>query len=551
MRQDIRQAAGPRHFFLCLFFLVVFSVSAQDAAVAERYAAWAAAIMAEGRWAEAEHILERAQDYADVSSDLSYLLAQVRFHENRPQALVLEPVRLALETGRWDRYTQEAARLLEGRCLIRLRAYAEALQSLSAAGENADAACLRLTALRFLPDLYRFREAAAHAMDRYPQDPRPLAVLFAYGADKLPQGNDLSLIETALRRLPPLVEEHPDLIPPALPFIRDAEDVRRLLASYRALGGKSPAAVREALKFGLISEDQALTELFTPETPGAELVLDKELAGSLWGLLREKASRNRFSRLLSSFSGLITEDRDGDGYPESRTAYQEGLIQSFDYDPDQDGLWDVQISFSAGFPVRGTAAVETGAGRTAAFLYWERYPALLRVECEGVTYVPRPREFSFAPVKFSSFTGEGPAALLYPEAETPLSRLNRRTLASFSHTVERPSAEFKGAVLRVELERGIPVRAAEWLGSRLVSVTEFSAGTPRIQRVDLDLDGRLETVRRFRGEGILDTSESDWDGDGIYETGETYLPDGGIIRSWDMNKDGIREYSEAAVEDLR
>jgi hypothetical protein len=65
----------------------------------------------------------------------------------------------------------------------------------------------------------------------------------------------------------------------------------------------------------------------------------------------------------------------------------------------------------------------------------------------------------------------------------------------------------------------------------------------------------METLRRFRAAGepaydpfgreaIPESSESDWDGDGIYETGEEYLPDGRTARSWDMNRDGIREYIE-------
>jgi hypothetical protein len=82
-----------------------------------------------------------------------------------------------------------------------------------------------------------------------------------------------------------------------------------------------------------------------------------------------------------------------------------------------------------------------------------------------------------------------------------------------------------------------------------------------LRRLDLDLDGRMETLRRFRAEpfpsagedsargpfkyrAIPETSESDWDGDGIYETGEEYLIDGRTARSWDMNRDGIREYTE-------
>jgi hypothetical protein len=126
---------------------------------------------------------------------------------------------------------------------------------------------------------------------------------------------------------------------------------------------------------------------------------------------------------------------------------------------------------------------------------------------------------------------------------------------------ERPSREFQGAVERVTLARGIPQRSAEYLEGRMISVTEFILGRPIVQRIDLDLDGRMETVRRFRreagppdsGEGflwdnpeyaaVLVASESDWDGDGIYETGEEYLPSGAVARSWDLDKDGVKEYT--------
>ncbi|MDR3276424.1 MAG: hypothetical protein LBT11_04320, partial [Treponema sp.] len=61
-----------------LFAAVVALLPAQtgDEAAAERYAEWAAGAMAEGRWTEALEALERAQDFAAVSSDLSYMLAQ-------------------------------------------------------------------------------------------------------------------------------------------------------------------------------------------------------------------------------------------------------------------------------------------------------------------------------------------------------------------------------------------------------------------------------------------------------------------------------------------
>jgi hypothetical protein len=128
----------------------------------------------------------------------------------------------------------------------------------------------------------------------------------------------------------------------------------------------------------------------------------------------------------------------------------------------------------------------------------------------------------------------------------------------YSLRVTRPSAEFPGAMEIIDLDRGVPLRAVEILGGRTVSAAEFAAGRPRVQRLDLDLDGRMETVRHFRDEvpggGEADfffdrekdiaLSESDWDGDGIFETGEEHFSDGTVVYSWDMDGDGIREYAE-------
>jgi hypothetical protein len=59
----------------------------------------------------------------------------------------------------------------------------------------------------------------------------------------------------------------------------------------------------------------------------------------------------------------------------------------------------------------------------------------------------------------------------------------------------------------------------------------------------MDYDGRMETVRHFdRSEyGVIVLSESDWDGDGLYEYAETLQADGSLKKSWDLDKDGKRE----------
>jgi hypothetical protein len=105
------------------------------------------------------------------------------------------------------------------------------------------------------------------------------------------------------------------------------------------------------------------------------------------------------------------------------------------------------------------------------------------------------------------------------------------------------------------MDRGIPVRAVEIFEGKTVSFTEFVLGRPRVQRLDLDLDGRIETIRRFREgavseenplvyEKILESVETDRDRDGLYEIAERFFPDGTSIYTWDTDGDGIRDYSE-------
>ena len=545
-------------------------VSYGDPAVAERYADWAIAAISGGRWAEAEAALERAQDFADVSSDLSYLLAQVRSYGDRPKGAVLDAVRRGLDTDRWNRYTPVQARLLEAETLLRVRAFTETLRGLAlipdAEEYGADIACLRLQALLGLGDIPSFRSAMALALEQYARDSRPARILFRYAANKrVPDVTDRDMVETVLKRLPALVGEAPDLAYLAAPFMRDTEGASRLVSAYRVSGGAASEAIPTALNLGVIDEDTAIEDLFSLEN------MDKDLIRAVWELLRSSGSRENFRRNLSLYSGVIQEDSDHDGYAEARTRYGNGIIEEYVYDANQDGLFEWRVFWNAGIPARAEIALSEGGTRDAglvrgavglplkdgdlvrASVLWEPYPAVLRAGFAGLTYEFNPGEFIFNPFLIVEIPGSG--GLFYPERDPRGARLTGRALASFAVSLERPGREFQGAVERITLEWGVPQRAAEYLEGRVVSSMEFVQGRPVVQRIDLDLDGRMETIRRFRiqegvpgqGEGwgyasIPESSESDWDGDGIYETGEEYLPDGSTARSWDLNKDGNREY---------
>jgi hypothetical protein len=568
--------------------------------VADQYARWVEDAMAADRWNEALAALERGADYADLSSDLSYLLALARSRAGKPRGAVLAALRRARETRRWTRYSPEQALLLEAETLIALRDFSGALGLLARIPAHADSAVLRLRALRGLGDTNEFHRIMEEALERYPRDPRPALIFFEYAGGKIPEGKDQVLMDTALRRLPYVVETEPRLAFLAAPFIKDPEEARRLLGAYRGIRRPLPGSVPASLSLGLIDGITAAEELFAPPDfeagASGEAVIDRDLIQAVFDLLKDEDSRIFFKEKLFRFSGIIAADADQDGIPESRARYREGVLEEYSRDADQDGLAELKVFFDAGglplwaeqaaLPESPESAAIPAAGPlvageegekapagvfalplrdediTRALIFWERYPGVLYAELEGLTYIPPPGDFLFSPLHFISLAERDlEPGLLYPVFDPRSVRISRRVLVSFSRTIRRPSGEFEGAVEWIDLSRGIPLRAVEILAGRPVSLTEFSGGRPVIQRIDLDLDGRMETLRHFQGEDteggealpdykkVISLSESDWDGDGIYETGELYLSDGTVVYSWDVDGDGIREYTETRARE--
>ena len=575
--------ARPIHLIL-LFMFVSFVPYAQpiyaqpqigsglgDTEVARQYVDWAQKAIDEGRWKEALAALERAADFANVSSDISYLLALARFYEGESRIRVIEALDTAIETNIWVSYNKAQALLLKAEQLIPMRNYTGALFCIDQVSETADSAMLRLLAFRGLANSgdveaqARFRSLVLSAFDRYPRDPRPLRIFFEYARNRKPQTSDLpssdiNLLELALRRLPFLLEADPDLAWLSAPFIRDTDTARRYVSSYRA-GGLSNSenfkpeydSIPPALNLGLISDIDAVEEFFS------QTGFEKNLIVDVYNLLRSEEGRNLFTQKLLSFSGFIFSDEDRDGFLDITTHYNSGVVEEFAYDSNLSRISTLWIGMDKnGIPVSGQFSVAGESSSYVHLIQWERYPSVEMVTLDMEVYEFRPADFQFAPIKFVELGGsQNLSGLAFPVLSDQSAVLTRRSLISFCSSLSRPSAEIDGAVETIYMERGVLLRVVETIDERQVSVTEFERGLPVIQHIDLDLDGRMETVRRFRRppadylwEDFLDyrrlvaSSESDWSGDGRHKTMEVYLPDGSVVHSWDMDGSGAMNYSE-------
>jgi len=601
--------------FLAFFIFIHVFANAQDnrgsvqgfgdGEAAQKYAEWVKKAIDEERWKEALAAAQRAADFSNVSSDVSYQFAVVLSHEGGSRIDVISALDRALEINRWVIYSENKALLFKAHQLIAIRKFVNALAVLDKAGESADASELRLLALKgmafslnraegFDPviALSRFRGQVLAAMDRYSRDPRPLRIFFEYARNKKPESSELTqsdqnLLELAFKRLPFLLEADPDLAWLAASLISDTEQAKRYVSAYRAGGIPSvqnkdfkpvQASIPVALNLGLLDDTVAVEELFSSD------LLDVGVMNELFNFLRSEEGRDLFTEKLLSFSGTITSDDDHDGYIDSKTLYKAGIIKEFAFDITQDNYSDLRVVFSAdGIPV--TAWLSVTENRTAE-IQWERYPSVKQVTYELKTvltsyaaqasqaaqaspaaqkpvfierFLFRPADYQYAPVNLVFLGGSkkfaGPA---YPVLMPQYTELTRRALVSLCASIQRPSIEFEGAAEELFLEGGRLLRAEETSGGKLISVTEFERGSPVIQRLDMDMDGRMETIRRFfRADSswieldetfnyrrLIASSESDWTGKGVFKTGEVYQKDGSIVYSWDTDGSGDMNYSE-------
>ena len=576
-----------------------------DTEAAALYLRWAQQAVDEGRTREALTALNRASDFSNVSSDISYLLAVTRLKflsENETRLTVLDALETAIETNRWVTYNKSMALLLKAEMLNAVRDYIKALDCLvlletqrefvNSIALKTEAAMLRLLILRgmaakgSISALAQFRSQVLIAMDRYPRDSRPLRVFLEYARNrKLPSvhentaDSDLSLLELVLRRLPFLLETDQELAWMAASFIRDMEDARRLTSSYRAGGIPNiqnrdfrphPASIAIALNIGLLGDIEAADELFSgsrgfnhplpPEiAPDGNPVLDKDIIDDVYHLLRSEEGRDYFTRKLLSFTGMITSDDDKDGYIDTVVRYVSGTIKNYALDSNQDTSDDLTVVFNTeGVPV---SAVSDVAGFISwAEIYWERYPFVQSVKLNDEEFLFRPAGFQFAPLEYIELGGSRRInALFFPVLALNNIDLTRRALVLNCSRLIRPSVEFNGWEDFV-MEGGVPVKAeeipfGEILNGGTASITRFENGFPVIQHIDLDLDGRKETIRRFRRpssanwdfrdyRSLIASSESDWNGDGRYITREVYRQDGSVVYSFDMDGSGELNASE-------
>ncbi|MDR0540350.1 MAG: hypothetical protein LBG74_07620 [Spirochaetaceae bacterium] len=505
-------------------------------AVAEKYLEWAAKTVASGDYAKALLFLERAQDFASELSDLSYLLAIARHKTDESAFEVLGALRTALETDHWTRWNSEDARLLAAEIEIRLRDYNGALRDLKHCTENQKTALLRISALQGAAktDQYAqtaFRRELIQANRRYQSNPDFARIAFLWaektkpddrhdGANGKPRKDtsvDTDFIAGLLKRLPALLEKDSSLAYMAAPFFTGADEARNTLLTWYAEknGDVTVAAVPALLTYGVIDEKRALEHL------AREYSLDAALIRTVYSLFRTDDSRAAFNEIINAYTGVISEDYDGDGFAEALAVYQNGQLQTFTLDTTQDGLADVTMTMNDGVPAivwqpffpantqgapaetAGRFFVERNSGasisnREKLVIYYSTYPAIEEIHASNLIYRFPPNSFFHKPVEFEQFAG--PFGLPFPVMlDKKNINMTLQSLWAEACEIETRGRNFEESILLIELNGGQILSAQELVNGKMAVQDFFSGGRLYERHIDIDLDGNLETRLRFPG----------------------------------------------------
>jgi hypothetical protein len=469
----------------------------------------------------------------------------------------LAGVEAAIAAASFDKVDPAAARIFEAGLLVRLRRNAAALDALSRlrGPVDAEASLLRIRAFLGLGSSAAAEKALAEAARAFPDNAAVARLFFTTAKPALSQSSR-ELADFFIRRLASYATQDAEIALAALPYVPSVEDRKRLVAAYRATGGAKGSL--EALEYGLIDADAVVAEFF-----GGTAKVDRAALERLDRLVGEGPARATLAKALAAYTGSVTEDRDGDGVPETVTDYEKGRPVRWTSDANQDGEHELVVEFRYGEAARATLAVD---GLDLA-LEWQGFPHVLTLVYSDKTVVGGPIEIGTPPeapgrIARYSLLPEGLAyapfsAAPFPSSDSGFVLFAPTGNAPPSETAAAAAAwnlesEEAGRTLLIRLVDGIAQDGSVEMAGTVRGKIEFKNGRPTREILDQDGDGRFESILHLDpgsppSKPLALSLDADLDGDGVYEYHEDYFPP--YRRTWDFNADGRIDAVEKKASD--
>lgn len=555
---------------LCLIFPQNLSAPSANRKTAVRYLKVSEQYLASKNWTSAASNAQLGLAYDDSISDLWYISSLSKKSLNEPLYKVISLVEKSLDCANWVDYNKDSARVFYADLLSSTGQAQKAIDILDSEPfiYSADAEYIRSKAYYILKDFTQARERIEAARRIYPDDSRFAELFFKFEyANGGRNEENAKLADIFINSISLYKNPGTDLEIFAAIFATGQKKVR-MLKSFNARNLRSPLYAIAALEdsASLLPEEKALDYFYSFCNDS----IDFDLLLKFSSLLKNEENKNNFAEYLNQYDGTIFKDTDGDLIYNLKVEYSRGRPQKICYDENQDELEDWTSDCDFGVPQK---LFLTDGNIELEYSNWPFVQKTVYKDENQAGYKLifniLPDDFSWSPfliVADETIKNNFDFDFFVPvvkEKQNPVS-VNELLLSSSSYEI--PSNERKNASITVSLCNGKNQLARYFQNGKMYAQTQFFNGLPEFRTVDMDGDGLFETTETYgfdknqkfnSKEDELqimqnlfgETSENsgiyvkmiqiDMNGDTIPDYTEEYTAGEGKIASWDFDGDGM------------
>ena len=509
-----------------------FSAKKANRQTALRYLRLAKNYAMQDDWQKALAASVAGNNYDASVADLWYLIALSQYKSGSPRKKVLPVLSNSLNGTEWVDYNRSSARIFYADLLCSTGKAKEALDVLDERPMiySADAEYVRVKSYYTLggaDNVEKARERVDVSRRIYPADERFPNLFFAYEYKIMFQKNyatgtfdymppDSLARKTAdyfITRVPEYNKQNPELEVYAAIFAQDESRVR-LLKAFDARGFKSAKFAAAALEEGVMDEESAFDYFLDFMDKGVDLFEVERFASAL----KSDEVKKKFFEYLNSYSGTLFVDTNRTLETNLTVVYDRGRPAKIFYDADNDGGldWNAELDF--------------GVPKFARFedkridVYYGSYPSPVRIVFnevpgeDGITIFNLADEtvdaeiFTVKPDEFLAAAGFKGDFYIVDEntlwSGTTLFDIDRLIISISS--MEKPSKERDGALIRFSMLNGVPYAADYLIDEKLYAHAQFTK--PLTRCVDRDGDGIFETTEIYGdndGSVVVNQDDSD------------------------------------------
>ncbi len=582
-------------FHVLCFFAAMISFSALHAEAADSLAKTsylanrrtalrcleaASSYAAQGNWTAALSQSQLGLNYDDKVSDLWYVLALAVNENSGTKAEILSLVEHALDCADWVNYNKDNARVLYADLLSDTGRSADAVEVLDAAPPVFSASAEYIRAKSY----YRIGNAAAYANARskiasacriFPNDSRFPLLFFKY---ETPFNKDPAVEQLASYFIGQLgkyknmsLDDEAELEIHAAQFAHD-DELEIILRSFAARSLVHPLYAKLALLTGLISEKEAFEYIAS----FAENSLNISYIRDFMPLLTEESVIKEANEYFCAFCGTLTSDMSGDGIDDLTVYYYRGRPQRIIFDENKDECIDWEVFCDFGIPVSGKLYKAAALDAGEVDFTWQSFPSLSTFVIKNYD---NEKVYSFniigdkliwTPVTIVEdpvITQTSGFSFFFPKLNIDERFITKEELTMASSSYIVPTKERENAFISFSSLNGKMLSADYYTNNVLYAHAQFIDDIPSVRLVDADGDSVFETSEFYAvlsendknvysmeteqkimenllgvpsngADFYLKKIQVDLDKDTIPNFIEEYLPNEGVISSWDSDNDG-------------